>query len=101
MMDIFYHSGIDWFDNMANGLCWFLIFAAVAFLAWVGFDMITGPRRQRAEVVRMLAGLDTAKDISGVGVLNSHKNISTSDKPKTRPFGPKKVNKAPDLTAKS
>lgn len=84
MFTLFYESGIGWFDVVANGLCWMLIAATIAFLGWLGYDLVTGPRKQRAEVKRMLAGLDTVQDITGV---------STSISGAHRPFGPGKRSK--------
>jgi hypothetical protein len=61
---------------MANGLIWLIIVAVAAFVFWLGHDMITGPRRQREDVKRMLAGLDTTKDIMGVSLKAAHEPSS-------------------------
>lgn len=83
MFTFFYKSGITWFDTVANGCIWALIVAAVAFVVWVGYDMITGPRKQRAELERLLDGIDS----QSVLTINTHK-VNGAAKPKTRPFGP-------------
>jgi len=92
-MNVFYTSDVEWFGNVANGLIWAIILAFVGFLVWLGYDMITGPRRQRAEVARMLEGLETSNT-----VISSHK----IDKPaeiKKSPFAPDQ-DKRRKLTAK-
>lgn len=61
MFTFFYESGIHWFDTVVNGLCWMLIVSAVVFTVWLGYDLVTGPRKQRAEVKRMLEGINDAK----------------------------------------
>lgn len=98
-MNVFYVSDIPWFDSFANGMIWFLIVAAVAFVVWVGYDMITGPRKQRAELERLLKGLDTS-----TAEINTHKDNGAA-KLKTRPFGPgsrkAKDQVKADLTANS
>ena len=76
MMNIFYHSHVAWFENVANGCIWMIIVTAFAFLVWVGHDIVTGPRRQREDVKRMLAGLDTTKDITGVSLKAAHEPSS-------------------------
>jgi hypothetical protein len=65
-MNIFYKSGILWFDYVANGCIWALILTFTVFLLWLGFDLVTGPRRQRADVARMLSGLDTTLAVTGI-----------------------------------
>lgn len=82
MFTFFYKSGITWFDTVANGCIWALIVAALAFVVWVGYDMVTGPRKQRAELERLLKGLDTS-----TAEINTHKDNGAA-KLKTRPFGP-------------
>lgn len=70
-INIFYTSTITWFDYLTNGMCWLLIAAFATFAVWIGWDVVTGPRKHREEIKRMLDGLDTIQETTGVGVKKS------------------------------
>ena len=86
MFTLFYESGIHWFDVVANGCIWLLIAAMLTFMVWFGYDLITGPRKQREEIKRMLDGISDAKRTN-----YRHELISLSGA--SRPFGRKASNK--------
>lgn len=85
MFTFFYESGISWFDTVANGLCWMLIVSAVAFTAWLGYDLVTGPRKQRAEVKRMLEGLDSIMNLTtrDISISGAHRPFAPGKRAKT------------------
>lgn len=79
-MNVFYVSDIPWFDFMANGMIWVIAAALLALIIWIGYDVVTGPRKQAAELQRLLDGLDTS-----VASISSHKasgnRLRTTPKP--------------------
>ncbi len=86
MFTLFYESGIGWFDTVANGMVWLCISAFAACMIWLGYDLVTGPRKQREEVKRMLEGINNAKRTN-----YGHELISLSGA--SRPFGRKEKTK--------
>lgn len=90
MFTLFYESGNHWFDVIANCCVWFLIAAALFFTGWVGYDLVTGPRKQREEVKRMLEGITSAK---GAAVFGHEltRNLSGASKPFSRKAKTSKV----------
>lgn len=85
---MFYEDNTKWFETLANAFVWILIAAAAAFLIWIACDLITGPRRQRIEVARMLAGIEKA-----VVENSTTDKASVSSAPiTTSPFAPKNKN---------
>jgi len=68
---MFYKADIPWFGIFANSMIWVLIVASAAFITWLAYDMITGSRKQREEVERMLTGLDATSVVTGAGALKA------------------------------
>ena len=89
MFDIFYTGGPEWFNAFANGVCWFLIASVLAFLGWLAHDLVTGPKRQREEVKRMLSGLDAVQDVTGISPKDS---LSGARRPFSTPKSHKNSN---------
>lgn len=88
MWTLFYESGTKWFDVLANGSIYLIIVVFIAFLIWLGHDIITG------------SSLPTGFTPIADNKISSHKADKTGKKLSTSPFSPENRLKNPKLTAK-
>ncbi len=107
MDDLFYHHGTPWFDYLANGSILLLILFFAIFVGWFIYSVVTGRKRDRADLKRMLTGLDQDTFKPEIGDITAgfeHASFAPSGTAYVaprRPFAPENRGKRRKLTADS